>query len=324
MTVNSAEPAHTPAFDASPAELRRMAVVLAEAAASHVRVRRRELGVGGGRAEGTEAKSSRVDPVTVVDRESEELIRRLVASLRPGDAVFGEEFGGEQGIGESGEQGGEQGGGEGAESSDTDSAPRTSGIRWIVDPIDGTVNFLYGIPAYAVSVACEKDGRIVAGAVADVARERVYHAAAGEGAVVRDASGREESLHCSAPTDLGVSLVATGFAYAAERRAVQGALAADLLSDVRDIRRIGSAALDLCLLASGGVDCYYEHGLNVWDWAAGALIAAEAGAVVTLPGPDATSADGDLVAAVAPSVADEFHGALESRGALEPIGTLGR
>lgn len=298
MTVNSADPAHTPAYADAPADLRRMAVVLASAAADHIRVRRRELGVGAGRAEGTDVKSSRVDPVTVVDRESEELIRRLVASLRPGDVVFGEEEGG--------------------------AGARSERVRWIVDPIDGTVNFLYGIPAYAVSIACEKDGRIVAGAVADVAGDRIFHAAEGAGAVLRDASGREEALCCSAPADLGVSLVATGFAYSAQRRAVQGALVADLLSDVRDIRRIGSAALDLCLLAAGAVDCYYEHGLNLWDWAAGALIAKEAGAVVTLPDPEAGSADGELVAGAAPTVAKEFFAALESRGALEPISRRGR
>ena len=298
MTVNDPEAAHTPDYADAPADLRAMAVLLASAAADHIRVRRRELGVGGGRAEGTDVKSSRVDPVTVVDRESEDLIRRLVASLRPGDVVFGEEAGG--------------------------AGARAEGVRWIVDPIDGTVNFLYGIPAYGVSIACEKDGRIVAGAVADVAGRRIFHAAKGGGAVVRDASGREEPLSCSAPADLGVSLVATGFAYAAQRRAAQGGLVADLLADVRDIRRIGSAALDLCLLAAGAVDCYYEHGLNLWDWAAGALIAEEAGAVVKRPATEAGSADGELVAAAAPTVAEEFFAALQARGALESINTLGR
>ena len=198
------------------------------------------------------------------------------------------------------------------------------GVRWIVDPIDGTVNFLYGIPAYGVSVACEVDGRIVAGAVADVAGGRVFHAGLGAGAVVRTVDGREETLRCSAPDELGVSLVATGFGYDSTRRATQGRLVADLLGDVRDIRRIGSAALDLCLLAAGAVDCYFEHGLNLWDWAAGALIAGEAGAVVKLPDPEAASADGELVAASAPTVAEEFFGALDARGALGPISRCGR
>ena len=294
MNDNAAEPAFTRDID----DLRSMSVLLASAAADHIRARRLELGVGGGRAEGTGVKSSRVDPVTVVDRESEALIRRLVASLRPGDAVFGEEDGG--------------------------AAAVPGGVRWIVDPIDGTVNFLYGIPAYGVSVAFEVDGRIVAGAVVDVAGGRVFHAGLGAGAVVRTVDGREETLRCSAPDDLGVSLVATGFGYDSTRRATQGRLVADLLGDVRDIRRIGSAALDLCLLAAGAVDCYFEHGLNLWDWAAGALIAGEAGAVVKLPDPEAASADGELVAASAPTVAEEFFGALDARGALGPISRCGR
>lgn len=318
MTVNSAGPAHTPAFTDAPTDLRRMAVILATAAAGHVRVRRRELGVGGGHAEGTDLKSSRVDPVTVVDRESEQLIRELVASLRPGDAVLGEEFG--AGPGEVDEGSTEEAPIDELRTEDT----QAGSVRWIVDPIDGTVNFLYGIPAYGVSIACEVGGRIVAGAVADVAGGRIFHAATGQGAAVRDGSGREETLRCSSPSDLGVSLVATGFGYAAERRAVQGALVADLLCDVRDIRRIGSAALDLCLLAAGGVDCYYEHGLNAWDWAAGALIAVEAGAVVKHPGLGAASAEGELVAAAAPTVAEEFFAALEARDALGPISRRAR
>lgn len=286
----------TPAAPAHVDDLRSMAVLLASAAADHVRARRRALGVGGGHAEGTAVKSSRVDPVTVVDRESEELIRSLVAALRPGDAVFGEE------------QGAGDGGGD-----------ATAAVRWIIDPIDGTVNFLYGIEAYAVSVACEVDGAIVAGAVADVARGRVYHASRGGGAALRHADGAETPVTCSAPEDLGVSLLATGFSYDAGRRVRQGLLVADLLADVRDIRRLGSAALDLCLLADGHVDCYFEHGLNVWDWAAGALIAQEAGAVVTHPRLSAASHDGPIVAASAPAVADVFFAALDSRGALDPM-----
>lgn len=281
-----------PAID----ELRRTAVLLATTAADLARVRRREVGVGAGRAEGTEVKSSRVDPVTVVDTETEAHVRRLVAALRPGDAVFGEEEG--------------DGDGSGA---------TCSGVRWIVDPIDGTVNFLYGVPAYAVSVACEVDGAIVAGAVADIAGGRVFHAGLGAGAEVRAADGTAETLTCSAPADLGVSLVATGFAYDSARRSRQGRVVAELLGEVRDIRRIGSAALDLCLLAAGAVDCYYEHGLSLWDWAAGALIAREAGAVVKHPDPATGSPEGQLMAAAAPTVAEDFLGLLDRLGADGPI-----
>lgn len=289
---------------ATVAELRRAAVFFADSAADLVRVRRREVGVGAGRASGTEVKSSRVDPVTVVDREAEELVRRLVAALRPGEAVFGEEAG------------------DGALADDPGTGAAAPRIRWIVDPIDGTVNFLYGIPAYAVSVACELDGEIVAGAVADVAGDRVFHAGLGAGAELRAADGSATQLRCSAPEDLGVSMVATGFGYDAARRSRQGALVAELLGEVRDIRRIGSAAIDLCLLAAGAVDCYYEHGLNLWDWAAGALIAREAGAVVTLPDPGAGAAEGRLVAGAAPTVAEDFLGLLERHGATGamPIG----
>lgn len=286
-------------------ELRRTAVLLATTAADLARVRRREVGVGAGRAAGTGVKSSRVDPVTVVDTETEAHVRALVAALRPGDRVFGEEAG--DGGGDGGRDGQGNPGGAG---------PRT---RWIVDPIDGTVNFLYGIPAYAVSVACEVDGVIVAGAVADIAGGRVFHAGLGAGAEVRAADGSAEPLACSAPADLGVSLVATGFAYDSARRARQGRIVAELLSEVRDIRRIGSAALDLCLLAAGAVDCYYEHGLSLWDWAAGALIAREAGAVVKRPNPAAGSPEGQLLAAAAPTVAEDFLGLLGRLGAAEPV-----
>ncbi|WP_295628374.1 inositol monophosphatase family protein [uncultured Corynebacterium sp.] len=291
-----------PTFSAEVDDLRDMAVLLADSAAAHIRRRRTELGVGGGHANGTDVKSSRVDPVTVVDRESEELIRRLVAAMRPGDVVYGEEEGSGSGGGASG-----------------DVATGKAAARWIVDPIDGTVNFLYGIPAYGVSVACEVDGVVVAGAVADVAGDRIFHAGRGRGAMLRTADGIDRAIGCSRPEDLAVALVATGFSYDAHRRVEQGRLVTELLADVRDIRRIGSAALDLCLLAAGAVDCYYEHGLNVWDWAAGALIAEEAGAVVDVPGLDALSDAGDVVMASAPAVADDFRAALRSRGALDPM-----
>ena len=152
-------------------------------------------------------------------------------------------------------------------------------MRWVVDPIDGTVNFMYGIPAYAVSVAAQVGGRSVAGAVVDVARGIVYGATRGGGAWMSDGTGARTELRCNPVERTELALVATGFGYAAGRRRAQGRIVAELLPRVRDIRRVGAAALDLCMVASGAVDAHYEHGLSPWDWAAGGLIAAEAGAV---------------------------------------------
>ncbi len=137
-------------------------------------------------------------------------------------------------------------------------------VTWVLDPIDGTVNFVYGIPAYAVSVAAQIDGVSVAGAVADVVGGRLYSAGAGLGAHVTDAEGTRR-LRCSGVDDLSRALVGTGFAYSGRRRAVQAQLVSRILPMVRDVRRIGSAALDLCMVAAGRLDAYYEHGLHVWD-----------------------------------------------------------
>ena len=159
----------------------------------------------------------------------------------------------------------------------------------MLDPIDGTVNFVYGIPAYAVSVGAQIGGVSVAGAVADVVAGRVYSAATGCGAHVTDERGTHP-LRCTAVDDLSMALLGTGFGYSPQRRVRQAALLAQMLPVVRDVRRIGSAALDLCMVAAGQLDAYYEHGLQVWDCAAGALIAAEAGARVVLPPPDVSGA----------------------------------
>lgn len=229
------------------------------------------------------SKSSPTDPVTIADTETEQLIRERLALLRPGEPILGEETG-------AGGAGGESG-----------------TVRWVVDPIDGTVNFVYGLPAYAVSVAAQVDGRSVAGAVADVCSGDVYSAAVGRGAEVINDDGDRRRLRCSAVDELSMTLLGTGFGYDSHRRAAQASLLAQLLPLVRDVRRFGSAALDLCLVAAGRLDAHYEHGLNVWDWAAGALIAAEAGAEVVLPRPDAP---GGLVMAAAPGVAVALREAL--------------
>lgn len=264
------------------AELRDVAEQVAAEAAGFVRRRRGDLFV--------RTKSGPTDPVTIADTETEQLVRDRLAVLRPGEPILGEE----------------QGGVEAA----------TATVRWVVDPIDGTVNFVYGIPAYSVSVAAEVDGISVAGAVADVCSGEVYSAALGGGAHV-SSGGERRLLHCNAVTDLSMTLLGTGFGYDARRRAAQAALAAQMVPVVRDIRRIGSAALDLCSVASGRLDAHYEHGLNVWDWAAGALIAAEAGAVVLLPAADAAGAA--LLVAAAPGIADDLLAALGRCSGLDPL-----
>jgi len=256
-------------------DLREVAELVVTEAGDFVRRRRPEVLATAG---GVRSKSTRTDPVTMADTETERLVRERLAVLRPGEAILGEE----------------QGGG----------AAEPGAVRWVVDPIDGTVNFLYGIPAYVVSLAAQVDGRSIAGAVADVCSCEIYSAAIGRGATVTDGEQRR-ALRCNEVSELSMALVSTGFGYQPARRAVQAALLAQLLPLVRDVRRVGAAALDLCWVAAGRLDAHYEHGLNVWDWAAGALIAAEAGAILTLP----DSPDGLLVAA-APGVSEQLGEAL--------------
>lgn len=229
------------------------------------------------------SKSSATDPVTVIDTAVEEHLRAEVASGRSGDTVLGEE------------------GGEDA------TRPAPGGVRWIVDPVDGTVNLLYGIPFTAVSVAAEIDGVVVAGAVHNIVTRETWTAGLGLGATLRAADGTSTPICTSACADLSLALVGTGFAYDADIRAAQGRLVASLLPRVRDIRRCGSAALDLCMIAGGRLDAYYERCLKPWDHAAGALIAAEAGAVVAVSHDDAVP-----TTAAAPGVAADFLAALGS------------
>jgi myo-inositol-1(or 4)-monophosphatase len=282
-----------------PAQLRTVAETLATEAAAFVRRRRDEVFGADAGADGDDAvqsKSTPTDPVTVVDTETERLLRDRLGQLRSGDAILGEEGGGPTGPASLG----------------------SGAVTWVLDPIDGTVNFVYGIPAYSVSVAAQIDGISVAGAVVDVVGERLYSAAAGLGAYVTDAEGTRR-LQCSTVDDLSRALVGTGFAYSGRRRAVQAQLVSRILPVVRDVRRIGSAALDLCMVAAGRLDAYYEHGLHVWDAAAGALIAAEAGARVVLPEPGDPHADAALFAAAAPGVAGQLLAALGRFDGLAPI-----
>jgi myo-inositol-1(or 4)-monophosphatase len=286
--------------DDQPARLRSVAEKLAAEAAEFVRHRRAEVfgahaGALNAPANGAvRSKTTPTDPVTVVDTEAERLLRDRLAQLRPGDAILGEEGGGP-----------------------ADSGITPAGaVTWVLDPIDGTVNFVYGIPAYAVSVGVQVDGVSVAGAVADVVAGRVYSAAAGLGAHVTDGQDTH-ALRCTAVDDLSMALLGTGFGYSKRRRTTQAALLARLLPVVRDVRRIGSAALDLCMVAAGRLDAFYEHGLQLWDCAAGALIAAEAGARVFLPARYGSGAG--LVVAAAPGIADELMAALQRFDGLAPI-----
>jgi myo-inositol-1(or 4)-monophosphatase len=228
-------------------------------------------------------KSSAVDVVTEVDRATEDLIRERLLTARPADAVLGEEG---------------------------DDVAGTSGVRWIVDPIDGTVNFLYGIPQYAVSIAAEVDGVVMAGVVIDVAASIEYAAARGEGAT-RDG----QPIGVRGPAPLAESLVLTGFSYSAERRAIQAAAVARMLPQVRDLRRMGSCALDLCHLAEGAADAYVEEGTELWDHAAAGLIAQEAGARVEHA---AGAGGGNCVIAAPRRGFEDFHELVLTSGFLRP------
>lgn len=264
-----------------PASLLALAVDVAREAAELVRLGRATA------SEDVAVKSSPVDVVTAVDTASEHLIVGRLLGARPDDGVLGEE---------------------GAERSGT------TGVRWVVDPIDGTVNFLYDLPAYAVSIAAEVDGVVRAGVVLNVATGELFTAVAGGGAFLATPAEPEPvRLTGSGATSLEQGLVATGFGYRVEQRRAQGAVVAALLPRVRDIRRHGSAALDLCAAAAGRVDAYYEADLQPWDLAAGALVAAEAGMVVTgLPG---RAVGEPMVVAVAPGIAGELLALL---GELHP------
>ena len=229
-----------------------------------------------------ETKSTPTDPVSQVDREAERLIVEGITSARPDDGLLGEEGASREG---------------------------TSGVRWVIDPLDGTTNYIYGYPAYAVSIAVEVEGRPEVGVVYDSSAGRLYRAVSGFGATCDD-----EPLRVREQADLSRALVATGFSYAAAQRERQGAAAAYVLSRVRDIRRGGTAALDLCHVAAGHVDAYWELDLSPWDYAAGALIAREAGAEVLLA--QAAYGRGPAVVATRPSLMPAFVKLLLEAGAL--------
>ncbi|MDL4775019.1 MULTISPECIES: inositol monophosphatase family protein [Thermomonosporaceae] len=224
-----------------------------------------------------QTKSSHTDVVTQMDRAAERLIIERILAARPGDAVLGEE-------------GGTRSGG--------------SGVRWVVDPIDGTVNYLYDLPDWAVSIAAEVDGVAVAGAVDMPRRGELYTAARGGGALLHTGAGTRE-LRVNADVPLDRALVATGFGYESRRRAHQARVLTGVLPAVRDIRRGGSCCVDLCSLAAGRVDAYYERGVQAWDVAAGALIVEEAGGRVE--GLHGAAVSPELAIAGGPGVFEALH-----------------
>jgi myo-inositol-1(or 4)-monophosphatase len=262
--------------------LKKVAEQVAAEAAEQVRAAWESLRAGGDLR--VDTKSADTDVVTAADQEAEELVRARLAVLRPGEPVLGEEGGGEAASG---------------------------GVTWVVDPIDGTVNFLYGLPGFAVSLAAQVDGVSVAGAVIEPVSGRRWTAVRGEGAWLDG-----QRLSVSEPDRLDLALVGTGFAYLRERRVRQGRFVAGLIGDVRDIRRHGAASLELCAVGAGWLDAYFEHGLHRWDWAAGALVAEEAGATVLLPGAAADLGE-DATFAAAPGIAAPLRERLAAHGAAE-------
>ena len=248
----------------------------------------REAAVRGGelalrrRREGVQVaatKSSPEDIVTHADRETEELIRGILADARPDDGFLGEE---------------------------SEATSGSSGLTWVVDPIDGTVNFLYGLPFWAVSIAVVEGDpdpatwNALAGAVYSPSLDELYTAASGGGASLNG-----QPITVNRGVEPAMALVGTGFAYSAQRRVRQADVVSGLVDRVRDIRRLGAASLDLCAVAAGRLDLFYERGLNPWDLAAGALIANEAGAKVR--GFAGRAAGSDLLIAAAP----DLYGAVE-------------
>ena len=264
------------------AELRQLAEQVARRAGAEII----HLRAGGVNVEQT--KSSAVDIVTAADRTAEALIVDAIHRSRPDDGILGEEGHAHDG---------------------------TSGITWVIDPIDGTVNYLYGLPAYCVSVAATvadplgyADGRRpVAAAVVNPVTNEMFTAAETQGATLNGVP-----IHVGTRSELATSLVATGFGYTEERRAMQGEILQRIITKVRDIRRIGSAAYDLCSLAAGRLDAYYEIGIQPWDWAGGALIATEAGAITSGSEPT-TAAGSEMFIAGNPQLVAQLQGLLSPR-----------
>ncbi|MFJ2959593.1 inositol monophosphatase family protein [Streptomyces sp. NPDC087270] len=226
-------------------------------------------------------KSSPIDVVTEMDIAAEKLITAYIGRLRPEDGFLGEEGASSEG---------------------------TSGVRWVIDPLDGTVNYLYGLPSWSVSIAAERDGETVVGVVAAPMRRETYQAVLGGGAYVEGVRAR-----CRPAPDFEHALVATGFSYLRERRVAMAEVIKGLLPQVRDIRRGGSAAIDLADVGCGRLDAYYERGLNPWDLAAGDLFAREAGALTG--GRPGEAPSGELTLAAPPGLFEPLQRRLDELGA---------
>ena len=247
------------------------------------------------------AKSSATDIVTHMDAMAEQMARELLALRRPEDGFLGEE--------------GTQ-----------RDAP--SGLTWIVDPIDGTTNYLYRLPAWAVSVAVSYEGRSIAGCVCSPELDMTASAVRGAGAMVRR-GGEQSRLAVSSQRNLSESLIGTGFGYASRRREQQGRLVAQVLPRVRDMSRSGAASVDLCRVAAGQLDGYYERGLHAWDFAAGALIVEEAGGIVTTAdghsvwglyeGAAGMTGEWDTIVAAAPGIHSDVIRLLEDAGDTDDV-----
>ncbi len=223
--------------------------------------------------EDVSTKSSATDFVTEVDRACEELIVKLIRAARPDDGLLGEEGASSEG---------------------------TSGLRWVIDPIDGTTNFVHRHPGFAVSIAVEREGASIAGVVCDVMRDETFSATLGGGATLNG-----NPIQVASANELATSLIATGFAFDPDRRREQAELLTRVLPRVGDIRRMGAASVDLCSVACGRIDGYYERGLNRWDYAAGELIATEAGAITgAIEG--GVSVPGSMIA-TAPAIFEELR-----------------
>ncbi|HUQ64154.1 MAG TPA: inositol monophosphatase family protein [Acidimicrobiales bacterium] len=225
-------------------------------------------------------KTSSTDMVTDLDRASEELIVEGLIRMRPDDGILGEEGASREG---------------------------SSGIRWVIDPLDGTTNYLYGLPAFAVSIAAELHGAAVVGVVADPSHDEVFTATSGGGA-----RRNGVPIAVSGATELATALVATGFGYRREQRSRQAQVLTEVLPAVRDVRRFGAAAIDLCWVACGRLDAYYEVGIQHWDVAAGGLVATEAGAHVEGLREVSTGSDSARVIAATPGLADPLRQLLDA------------